>query len=429
MKISILSVFPGIYENFLDTSLVKKAQEKELVKFNLVSFMDFSDTKRIDAPSFGHGAGMLLKPEVVKKSINFQENNHGKAFKIFFSPHGKKLDQKLLKNLAEKAIEQDHLILIAGRYEGMDARVEEEYADEIISIGDYVLMGGDLPAMVLLEGLLRFVPGIIGKQESVEHDSFSGPFVDYPEYTAPVEWHGQMVPEVLRSGNHAEIAKWRENQAVKRSVASHFDWVRSSEMSKSQENLVSSFIPNHYVALMHSDVMVNGVSGTSSVTSIDIHDISRSGATYGVKNFFIVTPLIDQKKIVETLLGFWKTGYGVDYNSNRHTAVKRAELVDTFQDVLNKIEETEGCKPLVIATSAKGTESKRLLTYFDQSVVWKEKRPVLFIFGTAQGLSQDLINKCDYLLGPVRGFSNFNHLSVRSAVAIILDRWLGINVK
>ena len=135
-----------------------------------------------------------------------------KAFKIFFSPRGQKVDQRVLETIAARAQESNHLMLIAGRYEGMDARVEDEYADMILSMGDFVIMGGDLPVMILVEGVLRLLPQVVGKEESVERESFSGPWVDFPSYTEPVEWQGKRVPDVLRSGNHAaiEMDSWRD---------------------------------------------------------------------------------------------------------------------------------------------------------------------------------------------------------------------------
>ena len=277
MKISIVSVFPDLYDQFLSTSLIKKAQEKKLVEFNLDSYFSFCEPKqRIDAPSFGHGAGILIKPEIVENAIKDKEKQFGKAYKIFFSPQGKKLNQKLLKKLATEISTKKHLLLLPARYEGMDSRVEEFYADEIISIGDYVLMDGDLPAMVFLEGLLRYMPGVVGKEESVEKESFSGPFLDYPEFTTPVVWNNLEVPEVIRSGNHAEIQKWRENSAAKKTVLKNFEWLRSSIKTKKDINLAKKYIPNHYVVLMHTDVIVKGRGiGTTSVTSFDIHDIAR----------------------------------------------------------------------------------------------------------------------------------------------------------
>lgn len=432
MNISILSVFPQLYQPFLQTSLIRRAQEQKLVQFNLADFFSFVAPKeRIDSPTFGHGAGMLIKPDVVQKGIEMLESNHGKAYKIFFSPHGKKLDQKLLTQIADDLKAREHLMLIPARYEGMDARVEEFYADQVISVGDFVLMGGDLPAMTLLEGLLRLIPGVVGKQESVTADSFSGPFVDYPEYTMPVVWQGKEVPEVVRSGNHAAIAAWRAAQAIERTVNGHFKWLSEHYVSDAQKKSVLQAIPNHYVALMHSQVVTGDGDrvGNTSVTSIDIHDIARSAKTYGIKNYFIVTALLDQQKIVRKLLDFWQTGGGVDYNASRHEAVKQVELVDDLQVAIDHIERKEGVKPLIIATSARETEHVKQITYHDQGIVWSQKRPVLLIFGTGRGLAPELLARCDYLLVPVEGLTSYNHLSVRSAVAIILDRWLGLNIK
>lgn len=432
MNISILTVFEELYEPFLRTSLVRHAQDKGIVNIDVDTFFSFVPAKkRIDAPTFGPGSGMLIRPEVVEKAIDAQEKKYGKAFRIFFSPHGEKLNQQSLARLAEHVQKQGHLMLVPARYEGMDARVEEEYADAIVSIGDFVLMGGDMPAMILLEGLLRLIPGVVGKEQSVEEDSFSGPFVDYPSYTEPIEWHGKSVPEVVRSGNHAAIEVWRTQQAAQRTVRNHFAWMRSQHMTDEQRSLVRTIIPSHYVALMHSDVLIgdNRAPGTTSVTSIDIHDIARSSSTYDIKNFFIVTPLLDQQKIVRTLLDFWKKGVGIDYNPGRHKAVSCVELTDSLDEVIAAIEQKEGKKPLLVATSARDTNHAQQISFWDQSIIWHHDRPVLFIFGTGKGLTPELMARCDYVLLPVHGLSDFRHLSVRSAVAIILDRWLGLNEK
>jgi tRNA (guanine37-N1)-methyltransferase len=432
MKVSILTVFPDLYDCFLQTSLVRRAQEADLIKIQTYGFMSCVPPKqRIDSPTFGPSAGMLLRPDVVEHAIDACEQKDGSALKIFFSPHGKKLDQPLLQSLADRLVEKKHLMLIPARYEGMDARVEQYYADEIISVGDFVLMGGDIPAMMLLEGLMRLIPGVIGRQESVERESFRGPFVDHPEYTAPVEWKHMTVPEIVRSGHHAAIEAWRKEQAAERTVLSHFDWLRSSVMTNAERDLAKKYIPNHYAALMHGEVMVRGSEqvGTTSVTSIDIHDIARSAKTYGLEQFFIVTPLRDQQHIVTTLLDFWQKGAGFEYNESRFEALKQVNLVETLDQVMQAIEEKEGKKPLLIVTSARKIGHIPTISYEDQSIVWAHKRPVLLIFGTGGGLSEALVNRCDYLLKPVKGFSSYNHLSVRSAAAVIFDRWLGIHEK
>ncbi len=431
MITSILTLFPELYTPFVATSLIGRAQKKGILTFDVQSYFSFCEPKeRIDSPTFGHTAGMLLKPEIVERAIVAQTKVHGPAYTIFFSPQGTKLNQHKLQTLAQKINTIKHLMLVTARYEGMDARVEQVYADEIISIGDYVLMGGDLPAMVLLEGILRLIPGVIGKEESVTYESFSGAFVEYPEYTAPVEWHNLVVPEVLRSGNHKAIAEWRQDQSAQRTIAQHFEWLRSHRLSEQEKKLAKKYIPNHYCVLMHDNVCLpNDLVGTSSVTSIDIHDIARSAHTYAIEQYFIVTPLKDQQKIVDRLLEFWHTSEGIEYNLSRHEAVSRVVLADSLATVVAQIEQKEGKKPLLIATAARRcpVENVPLITFHDQAKVWESGRPIVFILGTARGLSASLIEKCDYILEPLYGFSDFNHLSVRSAAGIIFDRWLGIN--
>ena len=182
----------------------------------------------------------------------------------------------------------------------------------------------------------------------------------------------------------------------------HFAWLRSQQLTAEHKNLAQQYIPNHYVALLHGDVLVGAERkpGVTSVTSIDIHDIARSCSTYGVEQYFIVTPLRDQQKIVGTLLDFWQKGIGADYNRSRHEAIKSSTDAHTA-----------------------------LISFHDQASVWQEERPVLFVFGTGKGLTKELIQRCDYLLPPVHGFTQFKHLSVRSAVEVVLDRWLGVNEK
>lgn len=432
MKISILSVFPDLYQPFLVTSLIKRAIQKGIIDIELDAFFSYvAPRERIDAPAFGPGAGMLLKPEVIENAIAAHEQKSGQAYKIFFSPQGKRLDQPMLKHLAHILTEKKHMMLLPARYEGMDSRVESVYADQVISVGDYVLMGGDIPAMLLLEGLMRHIPGVIGKQESVQQDSFSGPFVDYPAYTEPVKWHDLDVPEIVRSGNHAAIQRWRNQKAARMSVLHHFSWVRQHVVTSQDKQLAFSYMPSHYVALCHSDVLIgqDKTPGTTSVTSIDIHDIARSCKTYGVKQYWLVTPLIDQQKIVQRFLDFWESDIGLSYNAQRQKAISLVNLSESIDIVIARITEQEGEKPLLVATSARTVGHVKEITFFDQEVVWRHDRPVLFLLGTGKGLTQEIIDRCDYLLCPIEGFTDFNHLSVRSAAAIVLDRWLGIHIK
>jgi tRNA (guanine37-N1)-methyltransferase len=438
MKISVGTLFPALYEPFLQASLVKRAQQSGLVSYALYNmFQTVDPAERVDGPTYGHGPGMVIRPEVVERTVLALEASHGPAYKILFSPRGRRLNQTLLQDLVRKIESRglNHIMLLPARYEGMDARIEQEYADDILSLGDFILMGGDLPAMVFMESFLRYIPGVVGKAESVEHDSFTGPFVDHPEYTMPAIWRDHEVPAVLRSGNHKAIASWQRAQAVHDTVRHHFDWLRSyNQLTDVDRQAAYQEIPPHYVALMHTDVLlpVQGgnpgdlVAGTTSVTSIDLHDIARSCATYGIAGYGIITPLQDQQNIVRTMLQFWKTGAGISYNPHRHYAVSRVEVMSSLSEWLEYIAAKEGKKPILVTTCARDyAHHAGLIDYHDQKKVWAADRPVVIIFGTGRGLTPELVQLADFHLVPLEGFTEFNHLSVRSAAAIVLDKWLG----
>lgn len=430
------------------TSIIGRACERGLVTVRTLRLSDFCAPKeRIDEPVVGPGAGMIIKPEVIERAITACENDWGHGYKIFFSPQGTKLTQRYLRSMAahlnapgdsnnnrsehnedQPAQAVPHLILICSRYEGIDARIEQHYADAVISIGDYVVTGGDVPAQIFLEGLLRLLPGVVGKQESVTEESFSGALLDYPEYGLPVEWNGMRVPEIVQSGNHAAIKKWRIQQALRTTLQRRFDWFASSQPTPEECANALQTIPPHYVALMHTQVKLkDGTVGTTSITSIDLHDTARSCATYGIKNFFMVTPLVDQQAIIATFLDFWRSDFGKNYNQSRYHAVNKVQPALNFDEVINAITTAEGKAPLIIATSAKEYAHISKIDFSQQGKVWQHDRPVLLIFGTGQGLDDALIEKCDYLLVPVSGMTTYNHLSVRSAIAIVLDRWLGLH--
>jgi len=440
MKISIITAFPGLYESFLNTSLIAQAIANNQVSFNLIRLADLCPAKvRIDEPTAGPGPGMVIKASIIQKGIELCENQFGKGFVIFFSPQGNLLDQPLLKKFATKFFTPQeelhqskafHIILICPRYEGVDIRAQEQFADALISIGNYVVMGGDLPAQVFIEALLRLKPEVVGNQDSVLEESFETAFFDYPSYGQEKIFCEKQIPEILRSGNHKAIAEWRTQAACKNTVINRFDWFAAASPSKKERGLALQAIPHHYAALMHTDVLIkNQGVGNTSVTSIDLHDIARSAATYGIKNVFLVTPLEDQHVIMDIFFAFWKSEVGSNYNENRAHAVTALEKTYSLEETITWITQKEGTKPLIIATSAKEHAHVQAIDYKSQKEVWKHNRPVLFLFGTGQGLCDEILAKTDFLLGPLEGMVPFNHLSVRSAAAIIFDRWLGLNPK
>ena len=444
IHISIITVFPQLHDTWASTSLLKRAQESGQLSLSTVRLSDMVPPKeRIDVPTCGPGPGMVLRAEVVSAAIDKVQAEHGKGTVVFFSPSGTLLTQRTAeqfvtcitqeegsKQLSDQKDSSLHLILVCARYEGVDCRVEQEYANAVFSIGNFVLMGGDVPAQIFTEAILRFFPGILGNTDSLADDSFQGPLVDYPAYGQPKEWRGRLVPDILLSGDHAKITAWRQSEALKQTLLHHFQWLRTSQMPTQLRDQVAQEMPPHYVILMHDQVLIGkkmilSREGVTSVTTIDLHDIARSCATYNIQKFFIVTPLHDQQRLLEVFFQFWQSAQGKQYNISRYDAMSRVRVVGSIQEAEAVIEqECDGQKPLRIATSAKHFANVPALDYHEQEHVWPQQKPISLIFGTGQGLTNDFLQSCDFLLVPIRGFTNYNHLSVRSAVAIILDRWL-----
>ena len=209
MKFSVLTLFPEMFEG-LKQSITGKAIEKNLIEISTINIRDFSKDKhkKVDDTPYGGGAGMVIKPDVVYDAYNSIKSDNAKV--IFLSPKGKTLNQEKVKELSKK----DHIILLCGHYEGIDQRVLDEIVDEEISIGDYVLTGGEIPAMVLIDSVCRYVEGVITK-ESVEEESFSNGLLEYPQYTRPEVFLNRKVPDVLLSGHHEKIKKWREEESLR----------------------------------------------------------------------------------------------------------------------------------------------------------------------------------------------------------------------
>ena len=208
MKYSVLTLFPEMFK-ILETSIIGKAIKKELIDIDLINIRDFSKDKhkKVDDTPYGGGAGMVIRPDVVYDAYKSIKDEN--ATVIHLSPKGKVLNQDLVKSLSQK----EHIILLCGHYEGIDQRVIDEIVDEEISIGDYVLTGGELPALVLIDSVSRYIEGVLSR-ESITEESFTDNMLEYPQYTRPEIFHGVRVPEVLTSGNHQNIEKWRKEKSI-----------------------------------------------------------------------------------------------------------------------------------------------------------------------------------------------------------------------
>lgn len=214
MKIDIVTAFPDLVRSPLEESMIKRAQEKGLVKIGIHDLRDFATDKhrQVDDYPYGGGSGMILKPEPIFRCVEalLSENKSAEPKIILMTPQGTKFSQQKARELSQ----YHHLIFICGHYKGVDERVRENLITDEISIGDYILTGGELPALVVIDAVVRLVPGVLSNFESAVTDSFENGLLDYPHYTRPQDFRGMKVPQVLLSGHHAEIEKWRKQKAL-----------------------------------------------------------------------------------------------------------------------------------------------------------------------------------------------------------------------
>lgn len=226
IRFDILTLFPNMFKGLIEDSIIKRAIQNKLIEVNLIDFRDYSTNKHrtVDDYSYGGGAGMLISVEPVHLAMK-QIPNLERAKKILMSPSGKTLTQKIIKNLSQN----EHIVLVCGHYEGIDARILE-FIDEEISIGDYVLMGGEVPAMAILEAVSRLVPGVIS-EESPVNESFSESLLEHPQYTRPATYEGLAVPDILLSGHHANIEKWKREKALEKTYKVRPDLLKEANLT------------------------------------------------------------------------------------------------------------------------------------------------------------------------------------------------------
>lgn len=236
VKFDVLSIFPEMFSSPLNFSLLKKAQEKGLLSISLHDIRNWADDKHKmtdDAP-YGGGCGMVMKVEPVEKALSAIKNPEGSSIVVLMTPQGEVLNQKIAAELAEK----NNIVIICGRYEGIDERIRKHLVDREISIGDYILTGGELPAMILIDAVCRHIPDVLGNPESAKNESFCENLLEYPQYTRPAEYKGWPVPEVLLSGNHAEIELWRRKESLKKTYQRRPDLLEKVKLSAQDKKIL-----------------------------------------------------------------------------------------------------------------------------------------------------------------------------------------------
>ena len=423
MRFHIVTIFPELFDSFLRASLLGKAVQAGLLQVEFVDPRSFTEDRHHstdDAP-FGGGDGMVMRPEPVVLALESIQSRIREAplHRVLLTPQGHPLRQRHLHELAARP----EVALVCGRYEGFDERIRGS-VDAELSVGDFVLNGGEVAAMLVLEGVARLLPGVIGKTGSLEEESHQGGLLEYPQYTRPREFRGQQVPEVLLQGDHEQIRLWRRRQRLLRTRERRPDLWRQHQPTEEDARLlagepdpVAELARRTYLALVHHPVYDrSGTVVTSAITNLDIHDLARSSRTYGLAGYTVVTPLGCQQELVRRICQHWRTGHGASYIKRRAEALALLDVATDLPEVVARIEEREGRRPVTVVTSATARAGQRL----------PAGQPVLLMLGTGWGLTEEFIASADFALGPLRGREAYNHLSVRSAGAILLDRWFGL---
>ncbi|MDS3904074.1 tRNA (guanosine(37)-N1)-methyltransferase TrmD [Staphylococcus hominis] len=238
MKIDYLTLFPEMFDGVLNHSILKRAQDKNIIEVNTVNFRDYAENKhnQVDDYPYGGGQGMVLKPEPVFNAMQDLKRTD-KTRVILMCPQGRPFSQAIAKELSEA----EHIVFICGHYEGYDERIRENLVTDEISMGDYVLTGGELPAMTMTDAIVRLIPGVLGNEQSHQDDSFSDGLLEFPQYTRPREYKGMTVPDVLLSGNHANIEKWRYEQKLIRTLHKRPDLLEKYQLSDKDKEFLESY--------------------------------------------------------------------------------------------------------------------------------------------------------------------------------------------
>ncbi|MDO5519412.1 MAG: tRNA (guanosine(37)-N1)-methyltransferase TrmD [bacterium] len=238
MNFYILTLFPEMVEDTFHTSIMKRAAEKELISLTAVNIRDFSENKhlKVDDYPYGGGAGMVMQPGPVYSAYESIKEKAKGARVVYMTPQGKVFNQKM----AEEFAKEENLIFLCGHYEGIDERVLEEIVTDEVSIGDYVLTGGELPSLVMMDAIGRLVPGVLNNDVSAEIESFHDNLLEYPQYTRPVTFHDKEVPEVLRSGHHGNVEKWRREQSIIRTLKKRPDLLADANLTKKEKQFLEN---------------------------------------------------------------------------------------------------------------------------------------------------------------------------------------------
>lgn len=430
-RFHLVTLFPEFFESPLSTALMGRAQEAGIVECSLHDPRQFSTDKHrhVDDRPYGGGPGMVMQGEPLARALRSIERP-GRM--LFMAPGGRPLTQDMVRDLAR----EEDLTIVCGRYEGIDARLLQLFPLEPLSVGDIVLNGGESAALSVLEAVARLMPGFMGKEESGDDESFSHGLLEYPHYTRPESLEGLPVPEVLQSGDHARIAQWRRQESVRATLRMRPEMLNEAPLYREDVQTLAETPRdrpgrNLSFCLVHYPVSLGPKKiGASSLTNLDIHDIARISRSYAMGSFYPVTPLRDQLRVLEEILRHWTRGPGGTGNADRAQALGLVQPATSLEEAVAHMTAQHGTRPRLVASSAvwpakgKASQPGRMPMTPRDVRRWCDQGPVMLCLGTAQGLAPEVLEQCEGTLRPVR-FLGYNHLSVRSAAAILADRILG----
>ena len=427
MIFNIITLFREIFKSPLKYGIVSRAIKNNKIKINLYSYNDFlKENVRIDDAQYGGDSGMVIAYDKASKVIDKVKENNPNSLIVFLTPKGKLLNNTLALELSK----YKNITLVSGRYEGFDQRLVDEYADLELSIGVYVLSGGDLPALTVIDSVSRMIDGVVGKKESVDKDTFQNQLLKNPVYTRPASFRKRKVPNVLISGNHGKISAYNRESSLKLTLDRREDLLERADLSmieieKLKKNKIAKTNHNIYLGLVHYPIENrHGDIIKTSLTNLDIQDIARSCKTYGIKKYFITHPVKEQRELAESVINYWENSKDNRTESTKHDAIKLIEVKKSISDTIKAIKLKHKKKPKIVATDARIMHN--MVNYPQlKEIIELDDSPFLLLFGTGWGLTKDVLESADYILKPVGSYHNYNHLSVRSAVAIILDRLFG----
>ena len=427
MKIDILTLFPSMFAP-LDESMVGRARAAGLLTLTVHNIRDYTVDKHhiTDDRPYGGGAGMVMKPEPIFAAARAVTGCATPRI-IVTSPQGRPYTQALAQELAQ----EHQLIIICGHYEGIDERVLQGLATDVISLGDFVLTGGEIAAAAIADSVARLLPGVLGHEESALEESFSAGLLEYPHYTRPPVFEGREVPLILQNGDHAAISRWRREKAVERTFTYRPKLLACAPLSEEEAAYAARLRQQQsrpfrlFVALLHYPVLNKKKQViNTSLTNLDLHDIARACATYGISRYFLVQPIEPQRRLMADLLDHWQQGFGARYNPDRGQALELVALSPSLEEACMQIEQTYGAPPRLISTSARDGSGSVTHSHM-RRLMEQEGGHYLLLLGTGWGLAPGVLEQAEFRLRPLYGTGEYNHLSVRSAASIMLDRLMG----